>query len=273
MAGKINHFIFKEWFSGKKWKSRWHLRTSDLLKGTKCLGNECFVEIKGSNYIETFICLKKNQRSKVNSSLLPTTAYRYIHANISHRTSDHPWAGPRISIVLWLHFDFFSFKNDVNVPSNSNKQKILLKKISFLLTSWRSMTKIAGSGSGFISQETWIRGSGSGSTPICHESVTLHATIYHRIVDHPWAAPRSGSSPLPAPTRLCAPEAASRPRPPLHPPPQQDWKKPGFKKNRLVGFFVGFFGFFGFFWVFLSFFYIFAQKREFLGFFQFQEYF
>jgi hypothetical protein len=32
---------------------------------------------------------------------------------------------------------------------------------------------------------------------------------------------------------------------------------------------VGFFGFFGFSWVF----YILAQKREFLGFFQFQEYF
>jgi hypothetical protein len=34
-------------------------------------------------------------------------------------------------------------------------------------------------------------------------------------------------------------------------------------------FFFGFFGFYGFF----GFFYIFAQKRKFLGFFQFQEYF
>ncbi len=31
-------------------------------------------------------------------------------------------------------------------------------------------------------------------------------------------------------------------------------------------------GFVGFFWVFWGFLYIFAQKREFLGFFQFQEY-
>ncbi len=38
-------------------------------------------------------------------------------------------------------------------------------------------------------------------------------------------------------------------------------------------FFFWFFGFFGFFKVFGFFFYIFAQKREFLGFFQFQEYF
>jgi hypothetical protein len=43
------------------------------------------------------------------------------------------------------------------------------------------------------------------------------------------------------------------------------------KKPSPVGFF--FFGFFGFFWGFFFFFYIFAQERELLGFFQFQEYF
>ena len=37
---------------------------------------------------------------------------------------------------LWL----YSLKNDVNVPSKSNKQK------NFRLTSWRSLTKITGSG-------------------------------------------------------------------------------------------------------------------------------
>jgi hypothetical protein len=47
----------------------------------------------------------------------------------------------------------------------------------------------------------------------------------------------------------------------------QGWKKPGFlKKNQPSGFFLGFFGFSGF----LN---IFAEKKEFLGFFQFQEYF
>ncbi len=44
-------------------------------------------------------------------------------------------------------FDFLSLKNDVNVPSKSNKQKKLCKNISFLLASSRSMTKIEGSGS------------------------------------------------------------------------------------------------------------------------------
>ncbi len=38
-------------------------------------------------------------------------------------------------------FDFLSLKNNVNVPSKSNKHKKLCKKISFLLASWRSMTK------------------------------------------------------------------------------------------------------------------------------------
>ncbi len=38
---------------------------------------------------------------------------------------------------------FLSLKNDANVPSKSNKQKIFFFLISFLLVSWRSMTKIA----------------------------------------------------------------------------------------------------------------------------------
>ncbi len=43
-------------------------------------------------------------------------------------------------------FDILSVKNYVNVPSKSNQQKTFWK-ISFLLASWGSMTKIAGSGS------------------------------------------------------------------------------------------------------------------------------
>ncbi len=76
-----------------------------------------------------------------------------------------------IPSVLWLLFNFLSFRNYVNVPLKSNKQKNfkLHQNICFLLASWRSMTKIAGSGS--ISQR---HGSaGSGSTPKCHGSGTL----------------------------------------------------------------------------------------------------
>jgi hypothetical protein len=47
-------------------------------------------------------------------------------------------------------------------------------------------------------------------------------------------------------------------------------KNPGLKKKPASGFFGGFLGFF---WFFGVIFYVFAQKREFLGFFQFQEYF
>ncbi len=59
-----------------------------------------------------------------------------------------------IPTVLWLLLDIFN--NYVNVPSKSNKQKTFIKKKSFLLASWKSMAKIAGSGSasgsGSISQ-------------------------------------------------------------------------------------------------------------------------
>jgi hypothetical protein len=54
-------------------------------------------------------------------------------------------------------------------------------------------------------------------------------------------------------------------------------KNQGFKKKPaqwgFLGFFLFFFGFFWVFWVFWVSKNIFAQKREFLGFFQFQEYF
>ncbi len=56
-----------------------------------------------------------------------------------------------IPTVLWLLFDFLSLKNDVNVPSKSNKRKFFY---SILLASWKLMKKITGSGSrsGSISQ-------------------------------------------------------------------------------------------------------------------------
>jgi hypothetical protein len=55
---------------------------------------------------------------------------------------------------------------------------------------------------------------------------------------------------------------------------RQGWRKPGVLKKKpaqwvFLVFLVFFFGVLVFFW----FFYLFAQKREFLGFFQFQEFF
>ncbi len=90
----------------------------------------------------------------------------FHHAKIVRKTL--------IPTILWL-FDFLSLKNYVNVPSKSNKQKNVFNKICFLLASWRSMMRIAGSGSGSISQsmDPRIRIHGSGSTPKCHGSATL----------------------------------------------------------------------------------------------------
>jgi hypothetical protein len=56
--------------------------------------------------------------------------------------------------------------------------------------------------------------------------------------------------------------------------PQAGLGKTRFKKKPAQWLFLGFLGFFGvFFFCFFCFFYIFAQKRKFFGFFQFQEYF
>ncbi len=48
---------------------------------------------------------------------------------------------PLIPTALWLLFDFWSLKNDLNVPSKGNKQKNFFL---VFVASWRSMTKIAG---------------------------------------------------------------------------------------------------------------------------------
>ena len=67
-----------------------------------------------------------------------------------------------VSTFLWLLYHFFSLKNDLNVPSKSNMRKKLFS-ISFLLASWQSVMKIAGSRSE----------SGSGSISLRHGSADL----------------------------------------------------------------------------------------------------
>jgi hypothetical protein len=76
-----------------------------------------------------------------------------------------------IPTVLWI----FIFEKWCNVPSKSNEQKNSLKN-NFLLTSWGSLTKIAGSGSigqryGSVSISQRY---GSGSVPIFHGTATPH---------------------------------------------------------------------------------------------------
>ncbi len=56
-----------------------------------------------------------------------------------------------IPSVLWLLLVFLSLKNYVNVPSKSNRWRKFFQETSYLLASWRSMTKIAGFGSESVS--------------------------------------------------------------------------------------------------------------------------
>ncbi len=77
-------------------------------------------------------------------------------------------------LYCFVTFDFLSVENDVNVP------KKVIRKKSFLLASWRSMTKRIGSGSG------------SGSVLKCHGSGTLKKTLpsYQRLDTRVHTPPR-----------------------------------------------------------------------------------
>ncbi len=105
-----------------------------------------------------------------------------------------------IPTVLWLLFDFLSLKNYVSVPSKSYNQKnLLIKYGSFLLASWRSMTKIARSGSlrdmdpriRTHTKMSWIRG--SEPTPKCHGSALWYLQLSFTFVWNPYGS-RSADS-------------------------------------------------------------------------------
>jgi hypothetical protein len=59
MVGKINYFIFEALIFWKKVKVWLAFENYCPVEFGKFLRNECSVEIKGSNYNETFICSKK----------------------------------------------------------------------------------------------------------------------------------------------------------------------------------------------------------------------
>ncbi len=89
---------------------------------------------------------------------------------IANLTSPRPYKGQNSKILL----DFFSLKHDVNEPSKRISEKHFL--MCFLLASWRSMTKIAGSRSESGSESgsrSITQRHGSASTPKCPGSGTL----------------------------------------------------------------------------------------------------
>jgi hypothetical protein len=57
-VGKINHFILKALIFWVKVNVSLAFK-NQLPVELKCLKKECSVEVKGSNYYENFICLKK----------------------------------------------------------------------------------------------------------------------------------------------------------------------------------------------------------------------
>ncbi len=130
--------LFLSWFSGKKWKFCRHLKTSDLLNWTKCLRNECPVEIK-SNYNETFICFKKNQRSKVKRWIhrsCPPVRYfvseRSLHFSVPALSTLHatcskvnkmPFLLNNVCVSGVIQFYLSSGVKNIDVPSKYERCK------------------------------------------------------------------------------------------------------------------------------------------------------
>jgi hypothetical protein len=88
---------------------------------------------------------------------------------------------PLISTVFWLLYDFLFVKNGVNVTSTSNKQKKNRNKNNFVLASWRSLTKWAGSGS--VSQRYGDSDLNLETTAHCH---TRFAFCMYQMAIKPW---------------------------------------------------------------------------------------
>ncbi len=126
----------------------------------------------------TFSCVSRprgrGERNRRDSSepppLLKYTLFYQCSGSVSGSTETACFWASRIRIHysgVWIRlrillsssrrnldsYCFATFKNYVNIPSKSKKKKNFSKKICFLLASWRSMRKMAGSGfaTGFAS--------------------------------------------------------------------------------------------------------------------------
>ncbi len=90
------------------------------------------------------------------------TGFLYRRAKIVRKTL--------IPTVLWLLYDFLSWKNDVNVPSKRNEQKTLEEKNGFV-----GILRVKDENSRIWIRIHWseVRIRGSGSVPKCHGSTTL----------------------------------------------------------------------------------------------------
>ncbi len=136
-------FVPEAWapsVSGGSWPAEISTLASMFIHILWCLKNELLLWVEEANY--TYIYSGFCQCSGSGSSHKPAKKWR------------KPW---NRYTVLWLLCDFLSLKNDVNVLSKRNKHK------NFLFSSWRSLTKKAGSG--------------AGSVPKCHCSWKLVSIV------------------------------------------------------------------------------------------------
>ncbi len=105
-------------------------------KVTKYLQKKCTIQFKPMLWIRMFFGPSRSGSANICTDLDPDPSSSSKNTNVLFST------------VLWLLNDFLSLQN---VPSTSNKQKTL-EKNNFLLASWRSQRKKAGSETGSASQ-------------------------------------------------------------------------------------------------------------------------
>jgi hypothetical protein len=121
-------------------------------------------------------CLDQCSKSGFGSSGSTRQRYGYVSCSESGPFYLQAKIVRKTLIPLWLLLYILSLKNYVNVPSKSTvmSRNFFKVKISLLLAPWRSITKIAGSGS--ISPRirmririkmSWIRNTGLDAVPVC----------------------------------------------------------------------------------------------------------
>ncbi len=104
------------------------------------VGHKCSIPLKKSDTIRI-------QPNKINADLPDSDGSGSFHQQAKKVRKS------KISIIFWILFNFLFFKTDVNVPSNSDKQKTLKK--TFLLATFQPLMEEAGSGTGSGSLSQW----------------------------------------------------------------------------------------------------------------------
>ncbi len=148
----------------ERWSARWETRTltltaSSTRTASSAPGHSSWCSSRWADFSQTSCPMKVRnfKRYWLSDPYVfgspGSISQRYRSGSFNHQVKIV--RKTLIPTVLWFLFDFLSLKNDVNVLQKVIS-RIFFFLISFLLASWRSMTKIARSGSrsrsGFLSQ-------------------------------------------------------------------------------------------------------------------------